>query len=238
MRIESIGRDRGMAISGYLIGVSGAIAALVPPGVTKNIVVALGFALGCLAFIRFRVSAVKWWPIWDRQRIVQLVRAAPSGSSIRIIQTWLGDRESLVPVLREEIIAKKKKFSIQVLLMNPRRKALLDARALLRRETTAEIRANIQNTVSAFAAFSAELADAKADSNGSSVEVRFFDHIPFGPYFEVGDKMLLGFYLSNESSQFAPMVEVQTKDCRESKVFRESFQLAWEQGNAAEAEGP
>jgi len=44
------------------------------------------------------------------------------------------------------------------------------------------------------------------------VQIRFYDFLPFGPIFRIGDGvMFVGFYLNHTSSVFGPMIEIRQK---------------------------
>lgn len=61
------------------------------------------------------------------------------------------------------------------------------------------------------------------------LDVRLYDHMPFGPIYQIGDEiMYVGFFVNFETSSDAPMLEIRnTPGNRWWRQFEREFSEAW-----------
>lgn len=193
------------------------------------------FILGILLFLTGIIEFVqnfKMIPIWDDGLIKDAIRSAPTNSTIRILQTWLPDKEYFCPFLEDLLIEGEKQFRLEVLLINSdESNKLLDARMKLRSETRNHAQHEIHATITRLAQMK-QRVDAVWEKKYSgaklNLKVRSYEFMPFGPFYQVGkNKIFLGFYLNYESSVHGPMLVIGNSNSRIWKLFEENFINGW-----------
>lgn len=194
------------------------------------------FAFGILLFLTgiFEITQnFKLMPKWDDKSIRRALMSAPPASKIRILQTWLPDKEDFCPFLEELLIDGEKQFKLEVLLINcSESNGLLDARIKLRSENRDMAQQAIKATITRLSQLKQKVDAAwvkKYSGAKLNIEIRSYEFMPFGPLYQVGkNKMFLGFYINFESSAHGPMLLIQNSKSRIWKLFEEDFMRGWE----------
>lgn len=182
---------------------------------------------------------IKVFEVWKNSchQLYEALEEAPIDTTIRIIQTWFPDVEDFIINLKKLLIEKKKRFKLEILLMNDKECDnknyfnILDARIKLRLETRKRAIEKIEETIEQLKKLK-ELVDdnwnAKGKNSKLKLEIRKYDFLPFGPFYQVGDKvMFVGFYLNHCSSIHAPMVKIHNTAREAWNKFTEHFDTAW-----------
>ena len=199
------------------------------------------FILGILLFLTGIIELVqnKMIPIWDDKLIKDTIRSAPTNSTIRILQTWLPDREYFCPFLEDLLIEGKKQFQLEVLLINSdESNKLLDARIKLRSETRNYAQEQIHATITRLVQMKQRVDavwDKKYHGAKLNLKIRSYEFMPFGPFYQVGkNKIFVGFYLNYESSVHGPMLVIGNSKSRIWKLFEDDFIKGWEDAKKIE----
>ena len=186
------------------------------------------------------ISAFKVWKK-SCHHIYEALKKAPQDATIRIIQTWFPDLEDFIEELRMLLTKKNKRFKFQILLINhdPGKKDehfdLLKARIRCRKETRESAVKKITDSIAQFVDLKKNVENvwkkSKAENNSLNLdlEIRQYDFLPFGPYYQIGDKeMFVGFYLNYCSSVNAPMVRILPTAKTAWDRFENHFNIGWE----------
>lgn len=180
---------------------------------------------------------IKVFEVWKDSchQLYEALEKAPEDATIKIIQTWFPDAEDFIINLKKLLIEKNKRFKLEILLMNDKECDnknhfnILDARILLRFESRKLAIGKIEETIEQLKKLK-ELVDEKwkTNDNNLSLEIRQYDFLPFGPFYQVGDEVIfIGFYLNHSSSIHAPMLKIH-KTAREAwNKFTEHFDIGW-----------
>lgn len=172
---------------------------------------------------------------WDDSLIKKALRAAPPKTKIRILQTWLPDREHFCAFLRDLLLFEGKQFKIEILLMTTEKKydEILKARIALRGEDYMAGENNINGTINLLKRLKNEV-DKKWKEEGIGAQldlkIRCYHFLPFGSMYQIGEShFFIGFYINFDSSIYAPMVIIRDPRSRIWKLFNEDFDKGWEQ---------
>lgn len=178
---------------------------------------------------------------WDYQGICRAMTRAADDAEIRILQTWFPE-EAFIARRRELCADDKKRFALQVLLIDPRARPPCSVRSP-RRSRDAQVcsPASAATQVRSTAADLFKMKERieperrRRRSHGRrtdnvDLEVRFYSVMPFGPIYQIGnDVMYVGFYLSFGTSAEGPMIETKNRpDNRLWHKFHRPFEEAWE----------
>lgn len=184
------------------------------------------------------ISVFKFWKESCKQ-ICKALKKAPNNSTIRIIQTWLPDLEDFIKEL-DILLKKNKKFKFQILLINydpdikdDKSFDLLNARLKCRSgETRDHAIKKIEDSISQFKnlkkSVEKQWKEFRKEKLKLDLKIRQYDFLPFGPYYQIGNKeMFVGFYLNHCSSINAPMVKILPKAKTAWDLFEEHFEIGW-----------
>jgi hypothetical protein len=220
-----------------LLAVSGVLFAV---GLPIEGAVAAGAALifAALGALRRVPRECRLLPQWDQQVITDAFRTAPAHSRVRILETWIPEVETLRGRLIDTLADDGKHFSLQVLLMNPgppvepKNGDLLGCRVLLRQETRAQARRLIIESVRELfdrkhAAEAAWAREAPHHQRSVDLSIRVYNFLPFGPIYEINDRLYVGLYPNYEASEEGPMLVVE-KSAALWKVLESHFDAGWD----------
>ena len=166
---------------------------------------------------------------WDDSRVEAALRQAEPGTRIRILETWLPGIETLAP----KLIDKEKRFKLQVLLMSPGPRVasdgsidLLNARIQHREDVDrAPARHEIIKTISVLRSRNKEVGSA------SELEIKVYTFLPFGPLYEIGDRLFAGVYPVDRPSERGPMLLIDRAPRRPPtemwSLFDTQFNTGW-----------
>jgi len=197
------------------------------------VVAAAGAIVTLSAFLEFSPSKGSVYDKWDQNLVNATLTKAPAQATINILQTSFPNAAELLPQLRELLLSRDKRFKIRLALANPftaEGKAIIAARVRLRKQGPEEHRSEILDHIRQFEKLK---QDVDADWAGSrdnaklNLEIKLYDHLPFGPQFHIGDDIFVGFFVSNESSIVAPMVSFRKGGGRGWQVFHDDFEAVW-----------
>ena len=200
------------------------------------------FVLGILLFLTGIIEFVhdfKMIPKWDDKLIKDAIQSAPNNSTIRILQTWLPDKEYFCPILERLLMESEKQFRLEVLLMNSdESNNLLDARIKLRSETRNHAQHEIHATITRLAQMK-QRVDAVWEKKYSgaklNLKIRSYEFMPFGPYYQIGkNKIFLGFYLNYDSSVHGPMLVISNSKSEIWTSFEQNFVKGWKDAQNTE----
>jgi hypothetical protein len=194
------------------------------------------FLAGCFQIVRtFRIISE-----WNDELLKQVLRSAPPLSTIRVLQTWLPDKEHFCSFLEELLIKRGKQFRFEILLMNPEAQALIAARLKHRTEgprpdygvqailDSKERLIKMKERVDT--EWSKKYLGAKLDLN-----IRYYDFMPFGPIYQIKHDnqryLFVGFYINFDSSVRGPMLFVRDAKSRIWEVFEDDFATGWGGGD-------
>ena len=205
----------------------------IPSGAFLFVIGVLLFLTGCFEI----VPSIKLISRWDDEMIRRTIKSAPSKSTIRILQTWIPDKEIFCPDFEEMLIDGDKQFRLKILLMNVCETGteindLLDARVRLRKEDRDYAKQQINTTVSLLMQTKQHIDKAwenKYSGAKFDLEIRSYKFMPFGPIYQIGKShIFIGFYLNFESSVHGPMLVIRNPKSRIWKIFEENFTRGWE----------
>jgi hypothetical protein len=170
---------------------------------------------------------------WDDNLIKKALLSAPPRAKVRILQTWLPDKEIFCPFLQDILKDEGKQFDLDILLMDSGEKTydILKARVELRAETYADGKNYIRSTIERFKKLKDEVDRAwekKHMGAKLNLNIRRYKFLPFGPMYQINEShFFIGFYLNYESSVHAPMLVICSKKSRLWKVFDDHFNKGW-----------
>jgi hypothetical protein len=174
-------------------------------------------------------------PHWDDGRVFECLRKAPEDAQVRILQTWIPEKEQLCHRLEDLILEHGKRFSLQIMLMHPGapRPAgddLLDARMWHRDETRDYARSQIIDTAERFLSLQDKVDRGLAQQSARlNLSVRLYRFMPFGPLYQIGDRLFVGHYHPTRSSATAPMLEIRGGSGPVWRAFQSAFTEVWEE---------
>jgi len=198
----------------------------------------LGVALTVTGLIAlsFRRAIVR--PRWSQDRIMRALRRAPADTTVQILQTWIPE-EDFIDQLRHLYLYDAKRFRLRVMLMNPNEQGtndVLAARVKLRRITRDDAARQINQTRDGLVRLKQQvdqklnqLVQSHEDQHAVDLQIRFYNFLPFGPVYRIGeDVMFVGFYLNHTSSIFGPMIEIRQKQSPELwRVLEHNLSEGW-----------
>ena len=178
-------------------------------------------------------------PRWSQDRILKALATAPETATVQILQTWFPE-EDFIASLERLYLYHGRRFHLRVMLMNCEQEGVNDvlaARVKLRwierskavvdiiqtRDGLLRLKRNVDNRLRQIA-----LADGRFET--IDVQIRFYDFMPFGPIYRIGEEvMFVGFYLNHTSSVFGPMIEVRkSKSPQLWQVLEWNLDSGWE----------
>jgi hypothetical protein len=177
---------------------------------------------------------------WHNERVTDAIKRAQDGTTIRIMQTWLPEREHLFPLIADEMTRSGKDLTLEVLLMHPGTSDpdaddLLAARVRHRDERRAQARAHIIDTIDHLFRMRDRLEKVSGKRGRLDLAVRCHHTLPFGPIYQVGDeRMFVGLYLPTRSSLNAPMIEIRRKESGYWYTFEQAFLAVWHDADTVE----
>jgi hypothetical protein len=234
-------RGKALAVGGLLLAVGAGVGAQLPdalPAYTNALhwagiaLFAAGALLSAYAFLDLSLSSGQVYPLWREDLIHDALRNAPPTSTIRLLQTSFPNAADLIPLLKELLIADRKRFKIHVLLANPFTapgKEVIAARMRLRDQGPEHHRLEIEDHIEQLLRMKAEVDKAweGRDHAKLSLEIRLYDHLPFGPQFHIGKESFIGFFVAKHSSIRAPMLRLRKTHGKTWELFRDDFACAW-----------
>lgn len=250
MEVRRTPKGTQLAAGGLLLAVGAGVGAQLPdamPSYTDLLhwagiaLFAAGALLSAYAFVDIPLSNGRLYPIWREDVIQRAMRNAAPLSTISLLQTSFPTAANLVPLLKELLISDKKRFKIRLLLANPFTTAgqsVIAARMRLRDQGADRHKLEIQDQIEQFLKMKAEVDttwERTRDHARLSLDIRLYDHLPFGPQFHVGDESFIGFFVAKHSSIRAPMLRLRKAHGKTWALFREDFAAAWK---AAQPYGP
>ena len=232
--------DRGeLPIVALAIG-SGSALLAVGTAIDLPIAVLLAVPLAVYSFAAWRLSkgfrfrAMSIHPEWDSRRINEALRSAPADATVRIMQTWVPEREQLFPLLERLLTQEQKSFELEVLLIHPGASDpdpldLVAARVTRRDESRAHARSQIVATTEHLFKMKRRIDEARAGKLlPVQLSVRCHRTLPFGPIYQIGtDRLFVGLYLPTRSSLHAPMFEIRRTDSDYWQTFEQAFTDPW-----------
>lgn len=194
---------------------------------------------------------IRVFEVWKKSchQIYEALEKAPEDATIRIIQTWLPDLEDFIEDIEYLFTEHHKRFKFQILLIDHNKDDnkdqdkcdddnhfdLLSARIKYRKETHKNAIKKIADSISQFKNLKEYVEEewikyGKKDKPLSlNLEIGLYDFLPFGPFYQIGDKvMFVGFYLNYCSSVNAPMVKIHSKAETAWYRFDKHFTFGWE----------
>lgn len=184
----------------------------------------LGGIIVSLAGIFKIIPRYKLYDKWDDNFIRRVIEKAPQDATIRILQTWIPDKEILCPFLKE-LLKEDKKFNIELLLMDHQSDFLLKSRTALRTEDHEHAEQQIKDTIKQFMLMEDEVNKVwERKRNGAKVnfKIELYDFLPFGPIYQIGEEYLfIGFYINFASSATGPMLIIRNNESKLWKLFNE-----------------
>jgi len=179
--------------------------------------------------------------VWKKSchHIYEALEKAPPDATIRIIQTWFPDLEEFIEELENLLTKKNKRFKFRILLIDhdPEKDDnhfdILGARIKRRKETRESAMKKIADSIAQFEDLKKNVEDEWEKSKGKHISLDLkilrYDFLPFGPYYQIGDKeMFVGFYLNYCSSINAPMVKILPTAKTAWHRFENHFNKGWE----------
>lgn len=196
-------------------------------------VLVVGIITSIAGVIRFSLAIGKIHASWGTKQVLQEIAKAGPSATVSLLQTSFPDAATVFPKIKS-LLKKGGTFKLRILMPHPTSAmglAVINARVKLRdegsdfhrREIESQIRQLIQLKTDIDLAWEKTRDHAKLD-----LQIRLYEHFPFGPQVHVGDKKsFVGFFLSSKSSVHAPMIELSPGDDPVWSVFREDFEIAW-----------
>jgi hypothetical protein len=175
---------------------------------------------------------------WSHERILRALAKAPETATVRILQTWFPE-EDFIDRLAQLYTDHGKRFHLRILLMSCDPSGVNDvlaARVRLRWIERSKAAADIIQTRDGLFRLkdNVEIALRRLTQEDSRLEtvdlkVKFYDFMPFGPIYRIGDEvMFVGFYLNHASSAYGPMMEVRKKRSPQVwQIFESNFNNGW-----------
>ncbi|MCX6580885.1 MAG: nucleotide-binding protein [Candidatus Aminicenantes bacterium] len=186
---------------------------------------------------------IRVFEVWKKSChfIYEALKKAPPDATIRIIQTWFPDLEDFIEELENLLTKKNKRFKFEILLIDHDTNTddehfdLLKARTKYRKESRESAMKKIADSIAQFVDLKKNVENEwrkskeKNTSQNLNLEIRRYDFLPFGPYYQIGDKeMYVGFYLNYCSSVNAPMVKILPTAKTAWDRFENHFNNGWE----------
>ena len=203
------------------------------------IVLGLGVVLTVTGLTEFSARSAIVHARWSQERILKALAKAPETATVRILQTWFPE-EDFIDSLMGLYLNDGKRFHLRVMLMNCESQGVNDvlaARVKLRWIERSKAAADIIQTRDGLLrlkdnvdSFLRQLAQHEGRLETVDLEVKFYDFMPFGPIYRIGeDVMFVGFYLNHTSSVFGPMIEVRRKRSPLIwQIFEWNFNNGWD----------
>ena len=242
MEVRRAPRGLQLAVGGLLLALGAGVGAQLPdvlPAYTGSlhwvgiVLFAAGALLSAYAFVDVSLSAGRVYSVWREDLIQRALRNAAPTSTIRVLQTSFPNAAALIPLLKELLVSDNKRFKIHLLLVNPftdAGKSVIAARMRLRDQGADHHRLEIEDHIEQFLKMKAEVDAAWKETRDHaklSLEIRLYDHLPFGPQFHIGNETFVGFFVAKHSSIRAPMLRLRKTHGKAWELFREDFSAAW-----------
>src|SRR2546429_2402257 len=252
-----------LALGGLLMAVGAALLAFLPGlsdllGLVRAELIlfpinGLLLVLGVVVAVRGSVSIAPKPSIhrdrWDSSEVLRALRQAGDFDTIRILNTWIPDVEEFTAHLQDLLIGRGKRFQIKVLLMkanppNEEQPELLIARVRHRNIPPELAAVHILHTKDQIISLKEQVDEhwsRKLDGRTLDLQIRTYDHLPFGPLYQIGERVIYtGFFLSYAGSGTAsPMLKITKSPAgvnghgdanRMWSIFAEQMSRAWEKG--------
>lgn len=242
MIIRQVFKERRLLIGGAVIALGAGVSAQLPEVFHSHadslhwagiILFALGTLLSAYTFLDLSFSDARFYNVWDQRLVNKALRSASPTSTVRALQTSFPNAAELVPLLKELLTSGEKQFKIHVLLANPYTaggQSVIEARMRLRDQDFPDHLREIEGQLHQLVAMKRAVDDHWAESRDHAkltLEIRLYDHLPFGPQFHVDDEIFVGFFVAKHSSVLAPMVRIRKSNDQVWKLFHDDFEAAW-----------
>ena len=243
MRVELHLQSRKLSIGCFVMALGGGIGTQLTsflPSYTRLLewggvtLFVVGVLVSTAAIIKVTFSFGRVYPSWRSDCIASSLRSALPESRISLLQTSFPNAAELFPLLKDQLLVNGKHFKIRVLLSHPysnKGKSVIAARVRLRDQSESHHELEVVDHIKQFEKLKSDVDAAwfsSRDKAKLSLEIRLYDHLPFGPQYHIGeDKSFIGFFVSKNSSVHAPMLYLRPSHGRPWQVFREDFEHAW-----------
>ncbi len=221
---------------GVLMAVGTGIAGLFPTLlVVGGPIFVVGLVITALGFFQLAPRKGNYHDKWDPEEVFKALKEIPPTGTVRILQTWLPDAETFVPELENLLTKGGKQFQLHIMLMDFNKATIskpdvLLARVKHRPEGRDDASARIKGTIDALIMMKSRVDDTwQRERNGATLDlqIRLYNFLPFGPIYQIGSVMFLGFYLNHSSSANAPMIKLTTHDSNNWTIFQQHFEIGW-----------
>jgi hypothetical protein len=223
-----------VALGGITLGMGAAVKAPLP----LRLAVPVALVVAAAAVVRPAVEVTRR-PVsvrnhWNNGRVYECLRNAAPTAHVRILQTWIPEREQLFQRLEDLIVHHDKRFTIEVMLLHPGEPdgtaaELLGARLRHRFETLDEGRSHIVGTAAGLLALKDKVNQALKEKGAHiNMSVKCYRFLPFGPVYEIGGHIFVGFYLSSRGSVNAPVLEIRRGSGPMWQAFHSVFGEPWD----------
>ena len=182
---------------------------------------AVAFACGVIVTISGFVQVslmVRFYHQWNSSVLHRALSKAPPDATIRILQTWMPDRETFLPRLEELLTTEGKRFHFKILLVSDTDMPdVLGARVRFRPESRREAADQVRSTIDQLKQMTQRVNQAwKSQHNGARLDltIHSYSFMPFGPIYHIGDSMFVGIYPNHCSSAHGPMIVVKQNSSR------------------------
>ena len=187
----------------------------------------VGLPLLIAGFIDIRRARCTVLRRWDRDLFLKHVREIRDGEQLRIMNSYVPDIEYLVQELVHVCLREKRDITVKILLFDfVRAPHLIRARMKHRPEYRGDPAAPLRGNVEAFLDLQQKIAEQSAKAK---LEVRLYDHLPIGGYYQVGERLMqLAFFYTTHSGNCGPGLFCDGINCNKWRRFAENFDESWE----------
>lgn len=183
-------------------------------------------------FFQISFTACKVISEWNWEFVHKLMISIKSHDEIRIINTYIPNMDKLISLLRDIYIRDKKIISIKILLLDfENAKYLVEARFKYRPESTEMAIYSIKENIRQFNELKKQIERNWVESNFSGkvdIQIRLYDHIPIGAYYQIGqNSMELAFLYTKKSGTSGPALYCKNVRTKHWRSFAENFEDSW-----------
>jgi hypothetical protein len=229
----------GIAAGSAALGFGAALD--LPPAIPLLVATACYLCAAALALSGVHLRTFSMHREWNAARVEKAIRAARDDVTIRLMQTWIPEREYLFPYLERLLVRENRRFKLEVLLVDPSQSDapaddLVAARVRLRELTSERARADIVATIEDLFHMKSAVDQARRGKHPDlDLTVKCHRVLPPGPIYQVGgERMFIGFYPPTRSSLHAPMLEIRREDCDYWHTFQQAFEATWRDADTVE----
>ncbi|MBO8087764.1 MAG: hypothetical protein J7D61_17155, partial [Marichromatium sp.] len=230
MEISLSFNAKNATLGGALIGVAGIAHSLAEPLLQKSTflfflllaLVALGFLLIISGFVDIHLSRCTLLRHWDLNLLLRRIKSMEDGEELRFMNSYIPETEEIIPTLEEICLQKNKKIAIKILLPDfINHPEIATARFKYRTDRCATPIESIRDNARSFL----ELKKAiKSKEKEADVQVRLYDHLPIGGYYQVGTRMMqLAFFYTKQSGNAGPALFCDGIHTEKWKIFSRNF---------------